>query len=185
MVSWRCVCRIFRELMTAKEIQKHLRVYFSHAKYVVDNVYVFGDKYKETDVLIINQNGFCGDYEIKISKQDYKAEFKNKSLKHEILEKGHYTCKGNSSYVKIKGKWKPSKPGDKIQCERPNKFWFIVPENLISIEDIPKYAGLMYMSESGKIKIIKQAPFLHKEKLELETRLCRKFYYSYLELKNK
>ncbi|MFT6125760.1 MAG: hypothetical protein ACJAVA_000201 [Flavobacteriaceae bacterium] len=67
----------------------------------------------------------------------------------------------------------------------PNKFWFAVPENLIPLDEIPDYAGLYYITEGGKLKIIKRAPFIHKEKHNINKVLLDKFYYLSLKLKSR
>ena len=46
----------------------------------------------------------------------------------------------------------------------PNYFFFVVPENLVSIEEVPDYAGLMYMLPDYTFMVVKKAPLLHKEK---------------------
>lgn len=46
------------------------------------------------------------------------------------------------------------------------------------------YAGLMYILPNGKIKVIKKAPFIHKEKHDLKQVLLDKFYYLSQRLKN-
>lgn len=165
--------------MTTKEIYKALNKYYQpRAYYCVENIYAFCQYYKETDFLVVNNNGYIADYEIKVSLSDLKAEFKNKPLKHSILETGNITLP--YTYFRNKQRFET---GESIPCKRPNKFWFITPENLVTVNEVPHYSGLMYVLESGEIKIIKQAPFLHKEKIDLEPVLCRKFYYSYLQLK--
>ena len=66
---------------------------------------------------------------------------------------------------------------------RPNKFYFCCPEGLIKESDLEPHEGLIYVLESGEIKKIREAKFLHKEIVDLEPVLCRKFYYSYLKQK--
>lgn len=66
----------------------------------------------------------------------------------------------------------------------PNKFWFVVPEDLVSKKEIPEYAGLYYVRESGDIVTVKKAPFIHKEKHDLNKVLLDKFYYLSLRLQN-
>lgn len=165
--------------MTSKEIYKALNIYYQpRAYYCVENIYAFCQYYKETDFLIINNNGYIQDFEVKTSRADFKNDVKNKPLKHSILETGNITLP--YTYFRDKEKYLP---GELIPCQRPNKFWFITPDNLVKESEVPHYAGLVYVLESGEIKKIKEAPFLHKEKINLESVLCRKFYYSYLELK--
>ena len=46
----------------------------------------------------------------------------------------------------------------------PNYFYFVVPLNLVSIDEIPEYAGLIYINELLGFETIKKAPLLHKIK---------------------
>lgn len=66
----------------------------------------------------------------------------------------------------------------KVSC--PNKFFFCVPEGLVTAQEVPAYAGLMYVKEvdgKNKITVIKNAPFLHKRVLNLDRVLLDKFYF--------
>jgi hypothetical protein len=167
--------------MTSKEIYKALNNYYQpRAYYCVENIYAFCQFYKETDFLVVNNNGYTQDFEVKTSRVDFKNDVKNKPQKHKILETGNITLP--YTYFRDKQRFET---GELIPCKRPNKFWFVTPENLVTADEVPHYSGLIYVLESGEIKIIKQAPFLHKEKIDLETVLCRKFYYSYLQLKER
>lgn len=166
--------------MTEKDIIEILdNFYFKQVKYCINNVYVF--KYNwESDFLILRKNGYCAEYEIKISKSDFKADFK-KLQKHSILETGKYIqkrkrfLKYNEKRLPIYKYWEE----EKEYKLRPNKFFYVVPKGLITIEDIPKYTGLIYINEDKTIQVIKEAPFTHKEKLgdKLINILCNKFYY--------
>lgn len=46
---------------------------------------------------------------------------------------------------------------------RPNYFWFVVPENLIAVTEVPDDAGLLYFHRMY-FKVAKPAPRLHREK---------------------
>lgn len=56
----------------------------------------------------------------------------------------------------------------------PNQLYFACPTDLIKLEEIPPYAGLMYCGE--EIKVIRRAPYLHKEKQDMTRALLNKFY---------
>jgi len=45
-------------------------------------------------------------------------------------------------------------------------FYYAVPYGLIKIEEVPKYAGLIYV-DGNKVDVIKKAPRLHNNKLEV------------------
>lgn len=166
--------------MTEKDIIKILDdFYFKQVRFCINNAYIFKHNW-ESDFFILRKNGFCNEYEIKISKQDFKNDFK-KDIKHQILKSGSFLYKYrkfshwedgiNAIYNNVEEirKWNL----------RPNKFFYVVPENLIKLEDIPEYAGLVYCKQNGDLIVVKEAPFLHKENLtdKLINILCDKFYW--------
>lgn len=90
----------------------------------------------ECDVFRINESDFVFEYEIKISRSDFFADFK-KEKKHERL---------------------------RIAADNtPNRFFYVCPENLIKVEEVPVYAGLIYFSDPSFI-IMKSAKLIHKNK---------------------
>lgn len=60
----------------------------------------------------------------------------------------------------------------KSRC--PHQLYFACPDNLIKLEEIPPYAGLIYCGE--KARLIRRAPYLHKVKQDLTNVLLQKFY---------
>lgn len=160
--------------MLAKQIYKHLDNYYhQRAYYCVHNTYCFHPFYKETDYLIVQNNRYCIDIEIKVSRSDFLAD-KKKIHKHNILRNGYFQVDYNYN-----GKYKPNEPI--YTNNRPNKFYYCCPENLIKKTDLEPHQGLIYVLESGEIRKIREAKFLHKEIIDIEPILCRKFYYSYLK----
>ena len=163
---------------TAKTIDTALREFYDNqALYMVSNIYAFHVKYQETDLLIVKSNNkYCYDIEIKVTRGDFQADFK-KTTKHTILEKGYYKRKNWSSEV-VNGKRTKFAAGKPIPVSnRPNRFYYAVPEGLISVEDVPDYAGLLYITDKGQIIKVKEAKLIHKNKLNIEKMLCRKFYF--------
>lgn len=87
----------------------------------------------EMDLFRLVKSGYITEYEIKISRSDYFADFK-KYKKHErFLDKTCY----------------------------PNRFYYVVPEDLIKESEVPKYAGLIYYVENH-LYIVKNASIIHK-----------------------
>lgn len=73
----------------------------------------------ECDVLEITKAGYSHEYEVKISRSDFKADFskqKRGKSKYDILQTG----------------------------ERVNYFSYICPPELISPDEVPTWAGLIY-----------------------------------------
>lgn len=63
-------------------------------------------------------------------------------------------------------------PIESIKC--PNQLYFACPEGLIKPEEVPEYAGLIYISHYAKV--IKKAPYIHKRKQDMDRVLLKKFY---------
>lgn len=133
------------------KIEESLRFkYLGTSKYLVENVYLFRYDW-ETDFLAVKTNGYTYEIEIKVSRSDFLADFK-KIDKHNVL-----SGKTNRKF-------------------KPNKFFYICPTGIITAKDLPPYAGLMYIDYYSQITTVKEAPFLHKEILEVEKPLAMKFY---------
>lgn len=105
----------------------------------------------EMDLYKLTKSGYVVEYEIKISKSDFKADMKkgfkiwnseDRILKHDIIKNG----------------------------ERSNRFFFVVPSDLIKPDEIPEYCGLIYYDEKiDRLDLIKNAKLLHKNKEDLSA----------------
>lgn len=61
----------------------------------------------------------------------------------------------------------------------PNRFYYVCPEGLIKVADLPSYAGLMY-TDGTDCWMVKQAPMIHKRpllKTNLPSILLDKFWF--------
>lgn len=154
------------ETATEESIIERLRLRFSNnVRYKLWNCFVFNGGW-ETDFFVQQDaSGYAYEIEIKISRSDFFADAK-KIDKHSIIEHGFYMDRSFKKEHKF----------------RPHRFYYCVPENLISVSEVPKYAGLMYINQSGIFEA-KKAPLLHKEKLDFRPVLCDKFYYYNAELR--
>jgi len=114
----------------------------------------------ECDVLSVTKSDYICEYEIKISKSDFKADFKKE--KHTLI-----TEKVFNETVTLK---KVGKKTFEIKNPyyAPNYFYFVVTENLVTLDEVPEYAGLIYVKENGSFETIKKAPLLHKTKASPE-----------------
>lgn len=103
----------------------------------------------EMDVFRLTPSEMIYEYEIKISRSDFFNDFKKQwagKTKHSLMETGKSAC---------------------------NKFFFVVPEGLVSKAEVPKYAGLIYYTNSRMFRIEKTAPVLHKDKSKTDKDLYR------------
>jgi len=138
--------------LTEQKIQEALKHQISQPRFLLNNLYVFG---WESDVLHLTKSGYWYEFEIKITKSDFKNDFKHKTNKHLNILK------------------------NKDNTRKPNYFSYVVPENMVTVEEVPEYVGLIYVGEYGRLKTIKEAPKLHKEKVDPNTlNLLDKFYWN-------
>lgn len=161
---------------------------------IVPNIYLYD---WESDVLSVTKAGFSHEFEIKTSVSDFKADFK-KNGKHQVLDSG---CREPTEYEKryiemaklrkhegIYGHWLDVLTDDnKIKGSRPNYFWYVCPEGMIEIENVPEYAGLLYIMDGKYISYnkFKKAPRLHNEKVSEKklTKISNSFAYKYWSLR--
>ena len=175
-------------------IQNALNGFFAYSsvKYNVDGLYVFD---WESDKLFETRSGYIYEFEIKISRADFKNDFKHKKDKHIILAgEERYGDKYLPKYYEFLeenrkyGSWceenflKSAANNPRYLVgghKRPNYFYYVVPTDLITVDEVPEYAGLVYVDEKKTLTIKKKAPQLHKDKYkDGELNLGEKFYYN-------
>ena len=146
--------KIKRSNTASKNIEAALAMYLYEKQHSPITSHFTGYGLSESDVISISKSDYIYEYEVKISKSDFKADFKKE--KHKLMLEGvgvkERLIKENNNMVRD------------IWYLTPNYFYFVVPENLLPIEDIPQYAGLIYMNEKQEFETIKKAPLIHKEK---------------------
>ncbi len=113
----------------------------------------------EMDVFKLTPSGYIYEYEVKTSRADFKNDFK-KSFDKWVVEEGRVKKDDQGEYVKEN----KNKHDQLQQTTRCNKFFFVVPENLIKLEEVPEHCGLIYINETGSIWMVKDAPLLHRGK---------------------
>lgn len=114
----------------------------------------------EADVFGINRNGYMYEFEIKRSRSDFQAEFRNKKYKHEKLTK--------RNAIRIYDEWdKGKRTGNTYEhIMIPNRYYFACPPGLIKLDEVPDYAGLIYIDSGyyNGLHEIKSAKLLHRNK---------------------
>jgi hypothetical protein len=139
-------------------------------KVIVPNAHYFCG---ENDLISVNKSDFVTEFEIKISKADFKADFK-KTAKHDLLKRC-YEQKWRKQYYS--GGFLPY----------PNYFFYVVPQGMLDEKDIPDYAGLIIVNDFGQAFKKKNAPRLHSDKITAKQieELMRKMFYRYWNLRLK
>lgn len=118
----------------------------------------------ECDIVELTKSGYLYEYEVKISRADFKSDAKKETKfyskanhkKYEVLQSG----------------------------QRVNYFYYVVPSHLISVDEVPEFAGLIYVDTTyvnPYFKVIKQAPKLSKEKITPDKmlKLLDSIYYRF------
>ena len=193
--------------LTEKKIQQVLNKFMPSPKYNVDGLFVFR---WESDKLMWTKAGYIYEFEIKISRADYKNDFKHKIEKHLLLnsklkepsEQLQQTLFDN--LLKLKQKRYPNITMEQVKKEcichlpentrLPNFFYYVVPVGMLKPDEVPPYAGLIYINTDKEPKhyrgkpdkwiynfsIMRPAPKLHKTKYtDAELNLSEKFYYNW------
>ena len=176
--------------LTEQKIQRRLNGFFASWKYNVDGLYVFG---WESDKLIWTKAGYIYEFEVKISRADYMNDFKHKVEKHLLLNSALPDEKTDARQADLFGNlfnqkrkrypqitMEQAKQFMKPVGERmPNYFYYAVPDGMLEADEVPPYAGLIYIHEDKGFSIIREAPRLHTTKYtDGELNLGEKFYYN-------
>lgn len=187
--------------LTEQKIQRVLSKFIASPKYSVDGLFVFP---WESDKLLWTKAGYIYEFEIKISRADYQNDFKHKADKHLLLsskmpkESEAMQLDLFDNLLKHEQKRYPGITKEQLHTypentKLPNFFYYAVPDGMLQPEEIPPYAGLIYITTEKypkyhrddpdkyyhDIKTVRKAPQLHKTKYtDAELNLGEKFYYN-------
>lgn len=151
------------KIMTTNEISDIIITDLVNRQFPIFLTTYAGCGMDEADVLGVNRNGFMYEYEIKRSKSDFLADFKNKPHKHRKFKE--------RKAIHIYDEWKKGKKtGNRFErILIPNRFFFVCEDNLISKDEVPEYAGLIYVNPQTQTTLeVKSAPLLHRNKANTE-----------------
>lgn len=156
-----------KNLETSVKVKPNLSTEVSYRMYtwlldryfpIVPNIYLFN---WESDLLAINKTSkFTSEYEIKISRGDFKQDFKKVDKHQTISDSFKYKCNFQSI---------------------PNYFYYVTPPGLLDKKELPEYSGLIEVGVG--VRVVKKAPILHKQILQLEEKLLTKGYFKFWNLK--
>ena len=143
--------------MTSKQIESALIKNLADKAFPVYLKNYTNQGFNEADILGISKAGMMYEFEIKVSRSDFFADFKKKQHKHRLFSERRAVHTYNI--------WKRGKQTDATYdlIVLPNRFYYACPEGLIKKEELPEYAGLVYITENEYIEI-KPAPILHHHK---------------------
>jgi len=129
--------------MTTKEIQSVIcKAEIQKGNHVAENFnYFFAG---ELDVICLHKSGYVSEFEVKVSRSDFKADAK-----------------------KSKWKWYEDVRLQKDFAHCPNYFYYVCPvingKPLIGLSDVKDYHGLIHIIDGIPV-LIKKAKLIHKHK---------------------
>lgn len=149
-------------------------------KVVVPNANL--DGWSECDLACITKANYFYEYEIKVSRADFKADAKKTVIKK--LDQPEKIDGWNRYYV-------DQPKYEALACGHPRcpkHFYYIVPDGLIVEHEVPAFAGLIYICNWGHgwfFREVKSPMKLNSQKVDdrFLVKLYSKFYFRYWQLR--
>lgn len=118
----------------------------------------------ECDVLEVSKAGYTTEYEVKISRGDYLRDCKKTYFYKDFyrtINIKKYDFKDRVSYLN-----------------------FVVPLNLISVDEVPDFAGLIYYQNDGLLQVVKKPKKIRETPLTQDewVLLRKKLYFRFHKL---
>lgn len=117
----------------------------------------------ECDLFEVTKAGYAREYEIKISRSDFKADADKRKIKWTL----DATCR-NWRQIDLGSKHDKLKNCD---AAGPSQFWYVMPITLgIPETEVPEWAGIIHAEKNEhasygvKLHDVRQAPKLHRVK---------------------
>lgn len=148
--------------VTERDIQRW--IYFnSRSSYGVLLTNYTPRKWFECDMFGVSRAGYFHEFEVKVSIRDFKADSKK-------ISRGKYDWdEATATMNHTPGQTKHSLLSDR-SVDGPALFWYVVPDEMLAVADVPAWAGLMYAKPRGglygRLDIVKPAPRLHKQRID-------------------
>jgi len=184
---------------------EHIQKFFPSAEYFLENVFIYP---WESDYFLQMRSGYHYELEKKISRSDFKADFK-KTSKHWQLSHGKrevITAQGGKGLSFLSSeqiakferdikdilhrKQRYREDGYDVWLYSrivmrdniiPNRFYYITPKGLLKKSEIPDYAGLLEYTDD-QIRTVKHAPFIHKRKYNFDKAMLDKYKFRNYDL---
>lgn len=155
--------------VTAEDILWKLRLYRQQDHIIVPNVCAPW----ECDMLTITRSGYAHEFEVKVSRSDFLADFKKD--KHQLYASG------------ASRQPHPYRGGNHPGWEIPGRFWFVTLAGIVKAEDVPDYAGWIEVAPKWSPKQMKRAPQIHREKTSEAYRIkaLHSMMFRYWQLRGK
>lgn len=125
--------------VTAKQILACLQARHADDPVAVANKMSFLNQFCDADFVAVSMAGVVTEFEIKVTRADFHRD--RKKLRHAIYS------------------------GER-RGRRPNRFWYVTAPGIISLEDLPSFAGWLEF-DGAELRSRREAPVLCREKHDL------------------
>lgn len=129
----------------------------------------------ECDIFALTKSGYFHEFEIKLTVADFKADAEKRDRGYRFVGNRYTNECGDTKYKRLSS----------ADESGPVNFWYIVPEGLITPDDLPEFAGLKYAialkDKTLLVEDIVKAPRLHRQKAKQEVadHVKTVFYYRF------
>lgn len=125
-------------------------------KVVCPNVKLFN---WESDVISLSSVEMIYEFEVKLSKEDFKRDFDKPKHLHFSGEGETFEVDGETRHY--------------VDRNIPSKFYFVFPEGMVPPEDVPDYAGILHydyhpMTDMHVLQEIRPAKEFHRDRAKPE-----------------
>lgn len=120
--------------LTSNELLLCLRTMHSSSPIAVANKRDFLNLYTESDFVAATMAGQVYEYEVKVSRKDF---FRDRTKHRNRIYSGE------------------------IPGRKPNRFWYVTARGIVTIEDVPAFAGWLEWQD-GQLVQMRKAPLLHQ-----------------------
>ncbi len=138
----------------------------------------------ECDVACLSKAGYLTEYEIKTSRSDFTADSRKVklgefSLGREVVKR---LVKVTDPPYQLRNKHDLLSKGDPAG---PCRFYFVVPEGLVDLSEVPHWAGLITATmfrTQVRLRIDREPARLHNEKVTWKQSMYEALYFRYHRL---
>jgi hypothetical protein len=171
--------------MKAEDVYKGVSRFVYNHDFKLQNVFVHS---WEADSFSVTSSNYSYEIEVKCSRSDFFADFKKP--KHNLFKafkKGIGVLNKGESWIGSPRIYHTNIDVVTLGYKNsPNKFFYACPVGMIEAHEVPEYAGLIWIMDTySEPRIIKKAPYLHKNHINVPEMLFSKYYYMTIEQKNK
>lgn len=135
----------------------------SRYELLVPNCFISQHGDIEADLFAIRHSGFADEFEVKLTRADFMADRKKLMRVRPLLPEEYMLPRDqinqNAGCV--------TKEEAHRQGLLPvNYFWYVVKAGIVTVDDLPDYAGLIEVTDGGYIRVIRSAKRLKPRKLD-------------------